>query len=62
MIQFQENAQTEGQIDRSFFIGPLWLTPGVQKKGLQPTDLWLLKTCFETKIWIRFGCILSNVI
>ena len=35
MTQFQENTGTDGRMDRRmdkhYFIGPFWLTPGVQK-------------------------------
>ena len=35
MIQSQENAWADGRkderMDRQYFIGPLWLMPGVQK-------------------------------
>ena len=31
MIQFQENAWTDGRTNRPYFIGPFWLLLGVQK-------------------------------
>ena len=30
MTQFQENAWTDGRMDRQYFIGPFRLPPGVQ--------------------------------
>ena len=39
MIQFQENAwtdgRTDGRTDRPYFIGPFWLMPVVQKCKIQ---------------------------
>ena len=32
MIQFQENARTDGRTERPYFIGPFRLPPGVQYK------------------------------
>ena len=34
MIQFQENAWTDGRTrrtERPYFVGPFWLLPGIQK-------------------------------